>query len=112
MKTKIDWSHWVRDSLHLPKFLRDFHDQKEIFKTINHLLPNHKDSTENITWIQGHCYVIDKFLRFMAIHGCTLQKSKANVRFLDLNKSIREFQDYDIEILKMALTNRVDSDKV
>jgi len=60
---------------HLPDFLRDFHSQKDIFKTI-HWLYSGKDHAKEISWIDGHCYTIDWFLWFMAKHGYTLQKSR------------------------------------
>lgn len=65
---------WVDSGKHLPKWLRDFHDQKDVFKACEETLGRPKDG---ITWVDGHIYTIDRFLRFMALHGYTLQRTRA-----------------------------------
>jgi len=66
---------------HLPENMRDFHDQKDLFKSIDIL---YQDSPhENMpNWVQGHQYTIDWFLWFMASRGYTLQRCrKKSVEF-------------------------------
>lgn len=77
---------YLNSDEHLPERMRDFHDQKELFKTMHEMyqdsphMKNHKDWP---VWVIGHIYVIDWFLWFMASRGYTLQKSrKKNVEFL------------------------------
>ncbi len=73
----------------LPWFMRDFHDQKDLFKTIEQKWPNAKDM--DISWVRAHVYVIDRFLKFMAFHGYTLQKTRTkNVQFGDILNTVRE----------------------
>ena len=79
---------WMSGDKHLPYFMQDFHDQKDLFKTIDEwdTLPRNSLS---VNWMQAHCYVIDKFLRFMATCGYTLQKTRTSVdQFDDVEKLI------------------------
>lgn len=49
---------------------------------------------KKVDWVTGQCYVIDVFLWFMGMHGYTLQKSRAIVDFLPLEKTLQD--QYDI----------------
>ncbi len=84
---------------HLPKWMRDFHDQKELFKAIEQSMGLEKTAcVEGVGWVSAHCYTTDKFLVFMAAHGYVLAKTG-------------EFGDYDIaETIDKCrnMRNRVD----
>lgn len=89
-------NEWIESEKHLPHFMRDFHDQKDIFKTIGNA-----DSTihgKGINWTEGHCYTIDKFLKWMALHGVTLQKNRSKKLFLNMNKTIQERKNKETEV--------------
>lgn len=58
---------------YLPKFMRDFHNQKDLFKLIQEESPETQDYYK-ITWVQAHVYTVDTFLRFMNEHGYRLRK--------------------------------------
>ena len=78
----MELQKYLGSGKHLPKCMRDFHDQKDLFKSIHHL---YQDSPQvNMpSWMIGHQYVIDWFLWFMASRGYTLQKTRAkNIEFL------------------------------
>lgn len=81
---------WRDSGKHLPEFLRDFHDQKDLFKTIHETtrVENHSYCKE-ISWITGQCYVIDIFLWAMARYGYTLQKTRTRLPFEDLEETKR-----------------------
>lgn len=84
---------WRAAGKHLPPFFRDFHNQKAVFKGMHELVQMpESDIGGKITWVEGHCYVIDRFLWFMARHGYTLQRSRANQNFdsLDDNLAVLE----------------------
>jgi hypothetical protein len=69
---------WVDSEKHLPKWLRDFHDQKDVFKACERVLGRAGVSDlrpDGIPWTDGHIYTIDRFLRFMAYHGYTLRRT-------------------------------------
>ena len=80
---------WRENGEHLPEFMRDFHDQKEIFRTMYGFFNNIEECPVNIR--DGHIYVIDWFLWFMAIHGYKLTKTTAKVERYDLDETISEF---------------------
>lgn len=81
----------MTDGNYLPEIIRDFHDQKALFKRINQVVINAKQRAVDENWIErnypdwitAHVYVIDIFLWFMARRGYTLQKSKKKIDFVD-----------------------------
>lgn len=104
MDPKSKLVEWRQDGEHLPDFMQDFHDQKELFKTIG---PMEGPSGRQVDWITAQCYTIDRFLWFMARHGYTLQKSRARLPFDDiattLNEARNERQQQYGAVLKEAL---------
>mgnify|MGYP003650037805 CR=1 FL=1 len=75
---------WLLTLEYLPVQLRDFHDQKDFFKSMHHLYQDGEGSQDKPNWRDGHIYTIDWFLWFMASRGYTLQKSrKKGVTFSD-----------------------------
>lgn len=89
---------WLKSGKHLPEPLRDFHDQKDVFKAMHALQqPSGPSELEAgafaVDWITGHCYVVDRFLWFMARRGYTLQRSRARLPFRDLEADVRAETD-------------------
>lgn len=78
---------WLESGAYLPEFMRDFHDQKDLFKTI-HELVNQNEGTRCVNWVDAQIYTIDVFLWFMARRGYTLQRSRAKQSFLDIHQTI------------------------
>lgn len=86
--------NWRDKQKHLPEFMRDFHDQKDLFKAISQYLEIDDDHpAKNVSWVTAHCYTIDVFLWFMAQHGYTLQKSKSNLEFDDVIATTAEMKN-------------------
>lgn len=82
---------WLRSGEYLPAPLRDFHDQKDVFKAIHQLVKvNDNKYIKDVDWITGHCYVIDIFLWWMAKRGYTLQRSRKQVPFRSLADDVAE----------------------
>ena len=79
---------WIESEKHLPHFLRDFHDQKDFFKTFHKWAA--KDKHYGISWSQAHIYAIDCFLKMMAYHGYTLQKTRKKIEFYDIESTLNE----------------------
>jgi hypothetical protein len=98
---------WMKSGAYLPDFMRDFHDQKDLFKTI-HELVNKNDGTQRINWIDAHIYTVDVFLWFMARRGYTLQRSRAKQSFLDVRETVeiqtKRRDEAAMEVLKAVLT--------
>lgn len=88
------------EPIYLPPPIRDFHDQKELFKDIQRFVENKQRADKNytyldgMTWVKAHVYVIDFFLWFMAQHGYTLQKCRRkDVEFHDLETELAAHKD-------------------
>jgi hypothetical protein len=88
-KPKRNIENFLSSGDYIPKVMRDFHFQKNLFKTISEI-PKGNRSIKSPTWKEAHCYVIDRFLWFMAKRGYTLQRSRASCEFRDLEKDIEE----------------------
>lgn len=85
---------WRTELGYLPRFMRDFHAQKDLFKTIHESTNfENQEYVKDISWIEGHCYVIDIFLWFMARHGYTLQrvKKRDGVDFDHIHETIARY---------------------
>jgi hypothetical protein len=82
---------WRRDQRHLPTWMRDFHDQKQLFKAVYDQSPSRgvePGPHEGIDWASGHVYTIDSFLWFMARHGYVLSKSPAKLPFDNIHDTL------------------------
>lgn len=80
---------WLKSGKYLPPPLRDFHDQKDIFKTIHQTINvDGHTYAKNIDWITGQCYVVDIFLWWMARRGYTLQRTRSKGEFIDLHEDV------------------------
>lgn len=84
-------TEWLKTLAYLPPPLRDFHDQKDVFKAMHEIINvQGHEYARSVDWVTGQCYVIDIFLWFMARHGYTLQRSRAQVPFRDLHADVAE----------------------
>jgi len=80
---------WRDEQKHLPEFMRDFHNCKDLFKGISEYIVCEEDHpADQVNWRQAHCYTIDVFLWFMAEHGFTLQRSRSRQKFTDLDERL------------------------
>lgn len=80
---------WLTSGEYLPLFMRDFHDQKDVFKAMHNTIHNAND---NGNPRDGHIYVVDTFLWYMARCGYTLQKSRKDVPFKDMQDDIDRYK--------------------
>lgn len=84
---------------YLPNFLKDFHDQKDFFKSMHFLYQDSEGAEDRPNWCDGHIYTIDWFLWFMGSRGYTLQKNRTkNIEFKDL-PNWREIQSNELDRL-------------
>lgn len=82
---------WLKSGEYLPEPLRDFHDQKEVFKAIHQTINvEGHEYAKPVNWIAGQCYVIDIFLWWMARRGYTLQRTRRRGDFRDLETDVAE----------------------
>ncbi len=80
---------WRHQGRHLPSFMRDFHNQKDLFKTMHELTHSENPEDDKISWMDGQIYTIDTFLWFMARHGYTLQKTRTKLPFEDIEDTVQ-----------------------
>lgn len=99
-KVDANISAWRNKGLHLPRFMRDFHGQKALFRTMHDLTIG---ADKRLDWVAGQCYVIDVFLWFMARHGYTLQKTRAVLPFEDIETNIKNSEDHREALMTAAL---------
>jgi hypothetical protein len=93
-KLSITPKEYVQKLDHLPDFMKDFHDQKDLFKAIEELYGENESYKEmGFNWQRNHIYIIDYFLWFMGQHGYKLQKTRADVDFYDIQASIKDLID-------------------
>jgi hypothetical protein len=92
---------WLKSGEYLPSIMRDFHDQKDIFKTIHETINvEGHDYAKEVNWIAGQCYVIDIFLWWMARRGYTLQRSRAKQEFVSLSETLRQQEAQRMSAIK------------
>lgn len=84
----------------LPWFLRDFHDQKALFKSVERHMGRDDEARYGVDWVKANCYTIDKFLRYMAMHGYTLQKSRVHCDFCSLEETLKKDEEERVDMLK------------
>jgi hypothetical protein len=90
MKT-TDVDEWLKKGEYLPKVLRDFHDQKDVFKAIHQTINvDGHEYAKTVNWVTGQCYVVDIFLWFMARRGYTLQRTRRRGNYRDLTADVLE----------------------
>ena len=95
---------WRAEQKHLPEFMRDFHNCKDLFKTIDKFIVCDEGHPANdISWVQAHCCTIDVFLWFMAMHGYTLQRCRAKVPFDDIGERIMQMKQERKELIDNSL---------
>lgn len=105
MSINPDVRAWRAAGKHLPQPLRDFHDQKAVFKLVHELTEPPKDALhQHPSWVDGHIYVIDTFLWCMARHGYTLQRSRAKLPFESLESNIQAMEHRNAQAFASLLT--------
>lgn len=99
---------WLKSGGYLPRFMRDFHAQKDIFKWIARPVQNTKahakaegrmDQLPGFSWVESHIYVVDFFLWYMAKHGYTLQPMRQDYEHASWDESIAAMRAEEGEAL-------------
>lgn len=71
MEDERQFVKWLNSYSFLPDFLKDYHNQKDLFKSIHYLLNINKEKKKEggfpyrvhpESWIDAHIYTIDSFL--------------------------------------------------
>lgn len=92
-----DLDAWISNEKHLPEFLRDFHDQKDFFKTLS---LQYGPLPDGMSWVTAHIFTIDFLLRFLAYRGFKIQRSRSKQMYLDLDTDIQERRNQEAKVLQ------------
>ncbi len=99
---------------YLPDFLKDFHDQKDLFKTIHELYKDNESLKKMPqSWVDNHIFIVDYFLWFLGQHGYKLQKThKKDVVFYDLQNTINKMKGRLNDMLISVLRNGLSPEEI
>lgn len=92
----MNLDNYMSNQENLPDFIKDFHDQKDLFKAIyaQYSEGNSKELLLRVNWVDAHCFTIDVFLWWMGKHGYKLQKSKKKgVEFFEPIETIKHYTE-------------------
>lgn len=92
---------WLKSGDYMPREFRDFHDQKDLFKAMHNTIQNAND---NGNARDGHIYVVDTFLWYMARCGYTLQRSRKQVPFRSMDDDIERYKNEVSEKFSIMLS--------
>ena len=88
----INIQDYLKEGNHLPDFIKDFHDQKDLFKAIYTQWQEDNEVLKKVSWVDAHVFTIDIFLWWMGLHGYKLQKNRAkNVEFYEAESTINHY---------------------
>lgn len=97
---KLNESRTGDNPKNLPDFLKDFHDQKYVFKFIHTIIDRENDENhilEQISFVDAQIYTIDYFLFIMFKYGYTIQKSRAKFDFYNIEQDIKKMKENQAE---------------
>lgn len=88
---RLSFEQWRKSGAYLPEPIRDFHDQKDLFKAMDEvrersIAKNGGSYMHDLNWSDAHVYTVDIFLWVMAGHGYTLQRSRRPYAFGNLHE--------------------------
>lgn len=107
-----DVTEWMKSGMYLPECLRDFHDQKDIFKAIHQTINvEGHDYCKDVSWVSGQCYVIDIFLWYMAKRGYTLQRTHKKGDFRNLYEDVKAQRDHRNNTLLQSMLYQKEGNK-
>ena len=101
---------WLATGQYLPNVMRDFHDQKDLFKALHDTVNVEKHSyCGDVSWAKGQCYTVDIFLWWMASHGYTLQKSRHKKKFRNIHQTVEGARAARIDAAKAIFARTGDA---
>ena len=101
--------HYKKELKYLPEYLRDFHNQKDLFKMIHGWYnPNYKETEllNKITFRDGQIFIIDFVLWCLVRYGYKIQYNNMNKsKFNNYDNQLSNWQKVKSETEISALTN-------
>lgn len=112
-KEKMELDTYMNNNENLPEFMKDFHDQKDLFKTMYDQFKGSHEVLENVNWVDAHQFTIDVFLWWMGNHGYKLQKArKKGVEFRNPEETIKYYTDIRKGKTKNTIMNKLNQIEV
>lgn len=103
----MELKEYLNKGKHIPDFMKDFHDQKYLFKAIYQQWIKENEILERVNWVDAHVFTIDIFLWWMGLHGYKLQKSrKKGIDFYDTDATISHFTEARKDMFSSILKER------
>ncbi|WP_313472406.1 hypothetical protein [Brevundimonas sp.] len=111
LKSPAEFDQWRKAGGYLPDFMRDFHDQKDLFKAMQDVVErsNAKHGGHrslNATWTDYHIYTVDIFLWVLAAHGYTLQRSRHRFGFASVYDFVASAKERAREAMASVFASR------
>lgn len=112
--------HKIGEYQHLPREFRDFHAQKDLFKSfyewfrprVEKLKKRHSggDITlsefDSMTWMGAHVFTIDHLLYWLALHGYRLQRWNPQCETYDVQEVIAARREQELDDLAVLFASR------
>lgn len=94
---------------HLPEVLKDFHDQKDVMKSMYEFFGQTETNKMRCNSTDLHIDIVDHFLQFMFIHGYKLQRTRVQCDndYCDIGETIEARRNKEAELLKSFLKKKV-----
>lgn len=93
---------WLKSGNYMPPEFRDFHAQKDLFNAMHNTIQN---ADENGNARDGHIYVVDTFLWYMARCGYTLQRCRKDLPFKEMEDDISRLERERAENFAKMISN-------
>lgn len=101
-----DVKTYMKEQKHLPDFMRDFHDQKDLFKTLFDLYSPLPNEVSELNPVNTHVFTLDYFLWFMAVHGYKLQKIRSKkLPFRNIHATIKTYKQKSLNNLSKLISH-------
>ena len=91
----------------MPDCLKDFHDAKDLFKALWTSCMTKDDKADHMyrgfNWRNTMCFVMDKFLWFMAQHGYVLRQARHKRDYANMGETIEKNREQSANALEQLL---------
>ena len=107
-----DLGEWLKSGDYLPDIMRDFHDQKDIFKAIHQTVDVEKHAYAGaVDWVAGQCYSVDIFLWWMAKRGYVLRRARHKKGFCNLSADVAKAKQQRDQSALLGLKSFMEQNK-
>jgi hypothetical protein len=97
----------IDNDKHLPEIMKDFHDQKDVIKSMYAYYNQTKSNKVRCNSVDLHIDIVDHFLEFMFIHGYKLQKTRIQCdnNYCDILETISARKEKESTLMKELIAD-------